>query len=205
MKLIQASLILLSGFPVLSTLLLGYQLLRNGQGALGKPTIVPWLFFLVKIIIGFLFAVLFTASIKPDFYLWFPGLIQNEIPLVQKLMCAIFLAAGNLFLIPAYYTLSIFTRVGLPASAHVLKTEGVYRISRNPMYMSFWFFFTACFLLVPSLLMALLIIFCLTVHHFIILNEEKFLTRTFPDTYPAYKQTVRRYYSLNFFSPSSRN
>ena len=41
MKLIQASLILLSGFPVLSTLLLGYQLLRNGQGALESQPLSP--------------------------------------------------------------------------------------------------------------------------------------------------------------------
>lgn len=193
MKLIQTSLVLLSSFPVLSTLLLGYQLFRNAQGTLGKPTIVPWLFFSTKTTIGFLFAILLVAGIKPDFYLWFPWLIQNEIPTVQKLMSAIFLLAGNLILIPAYYTMSIFTRAGLPKSQHVLKTEGIYRISRNPMYVSFWFFFTACFLLIPSLLLALLVIFCLIVHHFIILNEEKFLINAFSDTYLTYKQQVPRY------------
>ena len=193
MKLIQALLIVLSGFPVSSTLLLGYQLFRNGQGALGKPTIVPWLFFLTKMTVGLLFAILFAAGIKPDFYLCFPWLIQNEISPVQKLMSVIFLVAGNLFLIPAYYTLSIFTRVGLPESPHVIKTNGIYRITRNPMYVSFWFFFVACFLLAPSLLAALLIIFCLTVHHFVILNEEKFLENSFGDQYLSYKGRVPRY------------
>lgn len=193
MKLIQALLIVLSGFPVLSTLFLAYQLFRNGQGTLGKPTIVPWLFFSAKMSVGFLFAILFAAGIKPDFYLWFPWPIQNDIPSVQKLMSLIFLAAGNLFLIPAYHTLSIFTRVGLPKSPHVIKTNGIYRITRNPMYVSFWFFFTACFLLAPSLFVALLIIFCLTVHHFVILNEEKFLECSFGDQYLSYKKRVARY------------
>jgi len=193
MKLMQALLIILSGFPVLSTSLLGYQLLRNGQGAMGTPTIVPWLFFLVKLIVGLLFAILFAAAIKRDFFLWLPWLIQNEIPFVQKLMSVIFLIAGNLFLVPAYYTLSIFTRVGLPESPHIIKTDGIYRVSRNPMYVSFWFFFVACFLLAPSLLVALLIIFCLTVHHFVILNEEKFLKSSFGDQYLSYKGRVPRY------------
>ncbi len=193
MKLIQFLVVMLSGLPLLSTLLLGYQLLRNGQGALGKPTIIPLFFFSAKITIAVLFVVLFMAGVKPDFYLWFPGLIQDEIPDVQKLMSTVFLAAGNLFLIPAYYTLSIFTRIGLPKSQHVLKTDGIFRISRNPMYLSLWFFSAACFLLVPSLLLAMAAVFCLIVHHFIILNEEKFLIRSFGDQYLSYQSRVARY------------
>jgi len=193
MKLIQASLAVLSSLPVLATLLLGYQLIRNGQGVLGKPTLAPWLFFSAKTATGISFAILVAASVNPDFHCRLPWLIQDDIPAVQKLMSAIFLFAGNLFLIPAYYTLSIFTRIGLPESAHVLKTCGIYRISRNPMYLSFWFFFTACFLLAPSLLVVSLITFCLTAHHFVILNEERFMERLFGDQYLSYKSRVSRY------------
>ncbi len=193
MNLIHFLLILLSAFPLLATLLLGYQLFRNGQGALGKPTITPWLFFSSKIIVALLFTVLLIASVDPDLFWWLPWRLQNEIPEVQRLMSAVFLAAGNLFLIPAYFTMSIFTRVGLPVSAHALKTDGVYRISRNPMYLSFWFFSVACFLLVPSLLPAILTLYCLVVHHFIIRNEEKFLENSFGDQYRSYKNRVARY------------
>lgn len=193
MNLIQVSLIVLSGLPILSTMLLGYQLLRNGQGTIGRPTIIPWLFYFAKTIVAVLFVTLFAASLKTGFFLRFPWLIQNEIPLVQKLMSLIFLFAGNLLLIPAFYSMSIFTRVGLPESPHVLQTNGIYRISRNPMYTSFRFFFTACFLLIPSLMLAMLIVFVLIVHHDIILKEEKFLASAFPNSYPAYKQEVPRY------------
>ncbi|MGV8093411.1 MAG: methyltransferase family protein [Mangrovibacterium sp.] len=193
MDLIRILLIMLSSFPILATLLLGYQLFRNGQGVMGRAPIVPGLFFTAKITVAFLFAVLLAAGISPHLFLRFPWLIQEEIPPVQGLMSVIFMFAGNLFLIPAFFTMSIFTRAGLPQSAHVLKTEGIYRISRNPMYVSFWFFFIACFLLVPSLLIALLIIFCLITHHFIILNEEKFLENSFGDQYLSYKSRVARY------------
>ncbi len=193
MNLMRFALAFTGSLPVISVLLLGYQLFRNGQGIMGKPSVTPWLFILSKLTVAVLFAVLMAACISPGFFLKIPWLIQTEIPAVQQLMALIFLLAGNLFLIPAFYTLSIFTRAGLPTSPHVLRTDGVYRISRNPMYVSFWFFFVACFLLVPSLLLALLIFFCLIVHHFIILNEEKFLENSFGDQYLSYKSQVARY------------
>ena len=193
MSLLQFGLIILSDFPIVATLFLGYQLMRVGNGAMGKPTISAWLFYPAKIIIGLIGGILFIATLKPDFFLLFPGLIQHEIPDVQKLMALIFLLGANLLTIPAYYTMSIFTRVGLPTGEHVLQTSGVYRITRNPMYTSFYFIHMTCFLLVPSLLLVPFMIFNLGVHHFIIKNEEKFLAKTFQDEYLKYKKDTARY------------
>ena len=193
MMLIQSGLVILSGFPILATAALAYQIMRNGQGAFGNPTINPTLFYPAKIIaaIGFIF--LFFASLNADLFQHFPWLIQDEIVDVQKLLALIFLLGGNLLLIPAYYTMSIFTRVGLPTKPHALQTTGVYKISRNPMYASFLFFFVACFLLIPSVFLALLLIFCLIAHHFIIKNEEHFLASEFGDDYLTYKKNTARY------------
>jgi len=193
MTLLQIGLILLSGFPILSTALLAYQLLRNGQGAFGKPTISPWLFYPAKLVAGFLLIAVFWASAQSSFFSDFPRLVQQEIPEVQKLLALIFLLAGNLLMIPAYYSMSIFTRVGLPTKAHVLQKRGIYRISRNPMYTSFFFYFAACFLLIPSMIIAGLIFFCLIVHHFIILNEEQFLLKIFENEYAEYRKNTPRY------------
>lgn len=193
MSLLQISLISLSGFPIVATLLLGYQLMRVGNGGLGKPTIVPWLFYPAKLIIGLVIGILFIATIEPDLFLHFPWPIQQEVPEVQKLMALIFLLGANLLLIPAYYSMSIFTRVGLPTGKHALQTSGVYQITRNPMYTSFFFFHAACFLLVPSLFLFPFIAFNLIAHHFIILNEEKFLTTTFQEEYTSYKKGTARY------------
>lgn len=193
MILLHVGLIFFSGLPILATALLAYQLLRNGQGAFGKPTITPGLFYPAKLLVGLLLVVLFWASLQPEFFTVFPQLIQQEIPKIQKLLSLVFVIAGNLLLIPAYYSMSIFTRVGLPTKAHALQKGGIYKISRNPMYTSFFFFFTACFLLVPSIIIAAIILFCLVSHHFIILNEEKFLLKAFGSEYVEYKKNTSRY------------
>ena len=193
MSLIQTGLIFLGSLPLVATALLAYQLMRNGQGALGKPTIKGWLFYPSKFIVALLLSFLFLACIFPAFFVHFPWLLQQEIPDVQKLLGLVFLLAGNLLLIPAYFSLSIFTRVGLPKGPHALQTKGIYKISRNPMYTSFFFFHTACFLLIPSLLVAGLIAFNLITHHVIILNEEKFLNSTFNGEYLSYRKTTARY------------
>ncbi|WP_163707914.1 methyltransferase family protein [Mangrovibacterium lignilyticum] len=159
----------------------------------GKPPINKALFYLTKAILSVTFAFLVLASFFREFFSHIPGLIQNEVPDVQKLMCMIFLFAGIILLLPAYYTMGIFTRVGLPTSEHVLQTEGVYRVSRNPMYTSFFFFFAACFLLIPSLILAALMLFNLIIHHLIIKKEESYLESAFGEVYLQYKKSVARY------------
>ncbi len=193
MNLIQTGLIIASALPIVATALLAYQLQRNGQGIMGKPTIGAWLFYPSKFIIAVIISLTFAASLDTQFFRFIPGLIQNEIPDVQKIMGILFLLGANLLLIPAYYSMSIFTRVGLPTTPHALQTTGVYRISRNPMYTSFFFFHTACFLLIPSLLLAVFMIFNLATHHLIILKEERYLTSHFSDQYLTYKKNTARY------------
>jgi len=193
MQLIQAGLIILSLVPTIVTLLLGYQIMRAGFNVKGKPTISAIPFYFSKSTVGLVFALLIIASVAPGFFLKLPFLIQNEIAAVQKLMSLIFLLAGNLLLLPAYYTMSIFTRVGLPTSEHVLQTKGVYGISRNPMYTSFFFFFAACFLLIPSILLSVLMLAALILHHRIIKNEEVYLESAFGEVYLKYRNNVARY------------
>lgn len=193
MQLLQFGLILLSLVPTITTLLLAYQIMRAGFNAKGKPTINRILFYFSKGIVSLVFALLIIASFSQQFFLKLPFIIQDDIADVQKLMSLIFLLAGNLLLLPAYYTMSIFTRVGLPTDEHVLQTEGVYRISRNPMYTSFFFFFGACFLLLPSLLLGVLMLASLALHHRIIKKEEAYLESAFGEEYLLYKKSVARY------------
>ncbi len=193
MDLMHLGLVILGLTPLIATLLLGYQTMRAGNGVMGKPSISAPLFYLNKLLVGLLFTILGIACVFPAFFLYLPFLIQDSVAEVQKLLALIFLLAGNLLMLPAYYSMSIFTRVGLPVGEHALVTDGVYKISRNPMYTSFIFFFAACFLLVPSLLLGALIIFNLVMHHLIILKEEKFLTGYFGKEYLDYKSSVARY------------
>ncbi len=191
---IHIGLILLSVTPIILTLLLAYQTMRAGFSFVGKtPLKSKFVFYLNKIIAGLIMISITIVAISPSFFLYFPFIIQNEIAEVQKLMALIFLFAGNVLLASGYWTLSIFTRVGLPIGKHVLCTNGVFRISRNPIYTAMIFLFSSCFFLIPSVYIALGVGYVLLTNHIIILSEEKYLELTFGSEYIKYKHTAARY------------
>lgn len=71
--------------------------------------------------------------------------------------------------------------------------NGLYRVSRNPMYVSYFIYFLGCFLLTQSLLLLALIIIFQVSAHWIILSEERWCVKEFGDEYITYKEKVRRY------------
>lgn len=85
------------------------------------------------------------------------------------------------------------TRLGLPEEDTELETDGLYRYSRNPMYIAFHLFTLSAVLytLRPSLL--ILGIYSVVVYHYIIKAEEQFLEKRFGRQYDTYKREVRRY------------
>ncbi|MGM0641270.1 MAG: methyltransferase family protein [Thermotogota bacterium] len=71
---------------------------------------------------------------------------------------------------------------------------GLYKISRNPMYVSFFIYFLGVSLILNSwIYLAILIILQISVH-FIILSEERWCLKEFGDEYNKYMQNVRRYF-----------
>lgn len=71
--------------------------------------------------------------------------------------------------------------------------SGLYRFSRNPMYVAYFIYFLGCVLLTRSLLLlGLLCVFQLAAH-WIILAEERWCKSHFGDAYLRYCQRVRRY------------
>jgi len=73
------------------------------------------------------------------------------------------------------------------------KTSGLYSISRNPMYVSFFFYFAACCILTYSLILfSILALFQVSVH-FLIISEERWCLNQFGQPYIDYKEKVRRY------------
>ena len=74
-----------------------------------------------------------------------------------------------------------------------INIKGLYRFSRNPMYVSFFLYFLGCCMLTKSLgLLVLLIIFQVS-SHFIILSEERWCKKEFGKEYIKYMKRVRRY------------
>ncbi|MEI8112782.1 MAG: isoprenylcysteine carboxylmethyltransferase family protein [Bacteroidia bacterium] len=184
----------LISMPILATLVLGAFLARNGKHAMGKPTIQPVFFYTGKFFLFIVWALFATITLFSELRNQVPLLIQDQTPEVQKLLAVIFLIPANLILVPAYLSMGIITHIGLPTGQHELRTSGIYRISRNPMYASFIFLNTATFLYLPSIFLLIVMLYGMIVHHFIILGEEKYLKGEFGDEFEKYKSKVSRYF-----------
>ena len=183
----------LISLPILATVVLGVFLARDGRHAMGKPTIQPFFFYTGKFLLFTVWAIFGVISFFPELRSSVPFLIQDQTPEVQKLLAVVFLIPANLIVVPAYLSMGMVTHIGLPEGKHELRTGGIYKISRNPMYASFIFLNTATFLYLPSLLLLVIMIYGMIVHHFIILGEEKFLEKTFGENYRQYKISTPRY------------
>lgn len=194
MNWIDYSLAVLIILPILATVVLGAFLAKNGKDAMGKPTILPVFFYTGKFLLFGVWALFALIAVFPEYRNSVPFLIQDYTPEVQKLLAAVFLIPANLIIVPAYLSMGLITNIGLPKGKHALRTSGIYSISRNPMYASFFFMNTATFLFLPSILLLAVMLYGMLVHHFIILGEEKFLENEFGDEYRKYKAKVSRYF-----------
>lgn len=75
-----------------------------------------------------------------------------------------------------------------------INRSGIYKFSRNPMYMGYFIYFLGCVMLTHSLLLlAALVIFQVSAH-WIILSEERWCSNQFGIEYDRYMKTVRRYF-----------
>ena len=74
-----------------------------------------------------------------------------------------------------------------------LRTGGVYRFSRNPMYVSYFLCFAGMALLVRSAALAAIVLVFQASAHWIILAEERWCLETFGADYRRYAERVRRY------------
>lgn len=78
-------------------------------------------------------------------------------------------------------------------SKNGINLNGLYRFSRNPMYLSYFIFFIGCVLLTQSwILFGFILLFQITAH-WIILSEEKWCVNRFGEEYKQYMKKVRRY------------
>jgi len=76
----------------------------------------------------------------------------------------------------------------------VLGTDGLYRFSRNPIYLGFAITYAGLAIAMDSVLVLLLLIPCLlVVDRFVIQREERYLAAKFGADYEAYRARVRRW------------
>lgn len=73
------------------------------------------------------------------------------------------------------------------------RQNGVYKYSRNPMYVSYDVVFLGCALLNQSLLLLVLVLIFLVSGHWLVLAEERWCLSQFGEPYRKYLNRVRRY------------
>ena len=75
-----------------------------------------------------------------------------------------------------------------------LNTNGIYKFSRNPMYVSYFVCFLGMVLLTQSLILLGILLLFQVSSHWIILTEERWCMEKFGNDYRQYKEKVRRYF-----------
>jgi protein-S-isoprenylcysteine O-methyltransferase Ste14 len=152
----------------------------------GKATIDPWLFFTGK---------------AAGFMVWFAGVyvmvmaghLRQASGWGYDLAAMVALVAGGVLVLASSFTLGSSLRVGLPREETRLRTSGIYRWSRNPMYLGVHLITLAVMLFTLKWWTVLPGLFSFYVYHLIVKGEEVFLGERFGEAYSAYRSQTRRY------------
>lgn len=122
---------------------------------------------------------------------WQAGFATRFIALVCALAGVVAATAGVLEFRRARTTVNPVT----PSASSSLVTSGIYRISRNPMYLGFLLILTGWALFLANLYAAALVpLFVLYMNRFQIIPEERALLRIFGDQFTAYAAKVGRWF-----------
>ena len=153
---------------------------------IGNTTINPIIFYTGKLSGYFTWIVLILTFFNVKLF------NVNEF-YFNKIVSIVLFMFGLIFTIISLINLGNSTRLGLPTEKTIFKTEGLYKISRNPMYVGFNLITLASFFYTLNIGIALLGIYSIIVYHLIILGEEIFLDNRFGDEFINYKTKVKRY------------
>jgi protein-S-isoprenylcysteine O-methyltransferase Ste14 len=180
--------IVLASFSILiiSLFILGFLLRNKTRNFLGKPTIDNVYFYSGKLGIFSSWTLFMLKAI-------FPKIGYIDVPPFLSWAGTILMCIGSLIMIISFYGLGTSLKVGIPDEDTILKTKGIYRFSRNPLYFGVFLITIASCLYFPDLLNIALSLYGIIMHHKITLGEEKFLENRFGDNWKTYKSSVRRY------------
>lgn len=111
-----------------------------------------------------------------------------------KTIAIIILVSAIVLIFISLFYLGKSVRVGLPDTKTVLKHSGIYRYTRNPMYLGVHLFTLAAMIYTLNWIVIILGLYSFITYHYIILGEEKFLENRFGEQYLIFKKNVPRYF-----------
>jgi protein-S-isoprenylcysteine O-methyltransferase Ste14 len=144
---------------------------------------------------------LFYASKYSILVLWGAMVIQSwgisisfgEVPRFLQLVALLLWVAGFVLLYLGRFRMGDSFRLGTAKEETSLKADGLFRLSRNPMYVGMYATMTASAFYTLNPLVILLGIFVIFVHQKIVLAEEEHMQKVFGQEYLEYCNHVRRY------------
>jgi len=124
---------------------------------------------------------------------WGPGLTISKRPEVLKWAALVLWVLGFALLFVGRFSLGTSFRTGISKEKTRLERDGIYRYSRNPMYLGIYStLLSACLYTLNPIVLAVAA-FIVVVHHNIVLSEERHLRVVFRADYEEYCRRVRRY------------
>jgi len=159
---------------------------KEGSSFLGKPTIGKAEFYTGKIALFTSWGLFIFKSAD------YPRTGYGVSPALSWI-AVVLLAIASALLIFSFRALGKSLKVGLPREETTLQTGGMYRFSRNPLYISVFMICIGSCLYFPHPVNLVLALYGIFVHIRITLAEEKFLEKRFGDQWVEYKKRVRRF------------
>ncbi|MCX6828763.1 MAG: isoprenylcysteine carboxylmethyltransferase family protein [candidate division Zixibacteria bacterium] len=127
------------------------------------------------------------------FQSWGVRLSIFEIPEPARSIALLLFILGFLLLFAGRFEMGSSFRIGSPKEDTKLKVNGLFRFSRNPMYLGVYTTILASVVYTLNPILLAVCIFVIAVHHQIVLAEEQYLLRAFGEEYREYCAHVRRY------------
>jgi protein-S-isoprenylcysteine O-methyltransferase Ste14 len=183
------------GTIVATILPLGFLVILFGGGAIslrkninqdGKAPINRWLFYISKYSILAIWGAMVLQS-------WGIGISFIEVPLLFQIIGLGFWCSGFALLYIGRFEMGNSFRLGTPKEQTYLKVDGLFRWSRNPMYVGMYATVVASSLYTLNPVVIILGAFVVVIHHSIVLAEENHMQKVFGREYLDYRNRVRRY------------
>ena len=101
---------------------------------------------------------------------------------------------GDIIFLASVLCMKDSWRAGIPDKDRTkLVTTGIYRYSRNPAFLGFDFMYVGLLLMYFNLSMFVVSAFAIIMLHLQILQEERYLTENYGESYREYRKHVFRY------------
>jgi protein-S-isoprenylcysteine O-methyltransferase Ste14 len=136
---------------------------------IGRERIAYWIYQISTLII---LVDLVLLEIRLDSYLFYIGIVIYSLGLIL-------------------YAISMAGYA--KPKANGININGIYRISRNPIYIAYFISLLGCVIMTESWMLFMLLIVFQVSSHWIILSEERWCINKFGEEYVRYMDKVRRY------------